>query len=139
MTIRSAFVLDSPLLPGAAVVTIGAAVVVCGTLTPDWGRPGENGLEFDPGTSGFDGTAVVVAAEVVAVVELRCDDDVVDEPAPSATDGASSHPATIPTSRPRRANTTLILRPYRSEASGCSIAGVSGASRYGCSSSTCSS
>ena len=95
-----------------AVDTVGIAVVVVGVVGPD-GNAGENGLLplFPAGTT-------AEPAEPVDPVE-----------AASATTGAAmgSAPAISHTHASRR----IMRRNYRSEASGCSIAGVSGAVRYG--------
>jgi hypothetical protein len=102
----------SPLFepPVVAVGTATAGVVAVGVAIVGWGMPGANGL-VDPGRAGTTG---VVAAVTVL---------------PAASAPAGRNP-----SRTARTSATSLLtstRRYRSEASGCSIAGVDGGLRYG--------
>ena len=113
----------SPLSPDVAVVeTTGAAVVVVvGICDGDSGRPGDNGEDPGVGVTGADAAgAVAVACEaVLAVLPPPFD------PAASAAPGISPATEAMATNDSARRN---IPPTYRSEASGCSIAGVSGAS-----------
>ncbi len=98
-------------LPAVGVdVTVGVTVVVEGVETLCCGKPGDSGLVVCTGDTG-----VVFCA--------------------SATEGSAKAAPRAMTTTTRR-----ILTPLpRRYASGCSIAGVSGASTYGCSSATSSS
>ncbi len=113
---------DRELLPDVAVFatvgTAGAAVVV-GVDGPP-GSDGENGLLPPP--PGVTGTAVEPVEAVGAV-----------EAASAATGNAHTSVSAPTTSHTRARDFTpkRTLARYRSDASGCSIAGVSGALRYG--------
>ncbi len=101
---------DSEELPDDGVVaTVGGAVAV-DAVGPD-GSPGANGL-LPPAPLGT--TPVEPAAPVGAA---------------SATTGVRN--AITPTITDTHASRRTMRRTYRSDASGCSIAGVSGAVRYG--------
>ncbi len=129
-----------PLDEVLVVVTAGVVVVV-GTVACDCGIPGVIGFPsgFEPGAplrAGL-GAVLVPAAPVLA-----------PPPAAIATAGnpPANHARTPATAAPRTAAPNLpdtpdiaVVTSYRSGASGCSIAGVPGASRYGCSGSTSSS
>ena len=90
--------------------------VVFGVDAADWGTPGENGL----------------------VVPGSC--DTAEEPVPDAASAASAGTASASSTAisPARVRRTATAR-YRSWASGCSIAGVSGGVTYGFSESWTSS
>ena len=97
-------------LPAVVVpVTVGAVVVVVGIDTLGCGKPDERGLL--PGCAPSD---CVGGGACVAVVD-----------AASAADGRAS---AAPRSAARRSRTAFNDRSADSYASGCSIAGVSGAS-----------
>src|SRR6476646_8652329 len=102
--------LKPPPLPAPVVpVTVGATVVdVVGIDTLGCGKPGERGLP--PGWASSD---CVAAGACVAVVD-----------AASAAGGSTS---AAPRSAAKRSRAAINARPADSYASGCSIAGVSGA------------
>jgi hypothetical protein len=101
----------NPLPPAPLVVaeTVGATVVVVGIDTLGWGKPGVRGLLPCPPSDGV--TAVAGGAVAVAAVD-------------DAAAGAEGSTSDAPRSATRTARSPLNT----SYASGCSIAGVSGAS-----------
>jgi hypothetical protein len=125
---------DSELDPDVPVVEIvGTAVVVVG-VGPE-GSDGENGLlpVLPPGRTADPADPVDPADPADPV-------DPVEPEAATATTGAPSNEPSTPAITNRQATRrSMASTSYRSDASGCSIAGVSGAVRYGSSFSWCSS
>jgi hypothetical protein len=125
---------DSELDPDVPVVEIvGTAVVVVG-VGPE-GSDGENGLlpVLPPGRTADPADPVDPADPADPV-------DPVEPEAATATTGAPSNEPSTPAITNRQAiRRSMASTSYRSDASGCSIAGVSGAVRYGSSFSWCSS
>ena len=127
---------DDPEL-GLDVVRIWGVVVVVVSCDGEIGTPGDRG--FDPAPT--DGIA---SAELDDTVDVVCVAAAAIGTGSAATTATSDRHATVRTARrsPLRRFSITKAPPqahYRSDASGCSIAGVSGASLYGCSGSTCSS
>jgi hypothetical protein len=117
--------------------TIGVVAVEVGVLAGDCGTPGENGLVLPAGASGVLDAGVVAALLALAPFAPA--------PAPSALAGsapagrASADTARRTARRARRTAREGSRDGYRSEARGCSIAGVSGEVAYGFSESWTSS
>jgi hypothetical protein len=128
---------DSELDPDVPVVEIvGTAVVVVG-VGPE-GSDGENGLlpVLPPGRTADPADP----ADPVDPADPADPVDPVEPEAATATTGAPSNEPSTPAITNRQATRrSMASTSYRSDASGCSIAGVSGAVRYGSSFSWCSS
>ncbi len=118
---------DSELSPVEDVVaTVGTAVVVVGVVGPE-GSDGENGL--------LPLFAVGAITLPVEAASTAAGDHSTTAPTTSHTTDRSDTTRPQPRHRPQPHHRPHGARPpspvYRSEASGCSIAGVSGAVRYG--------
>ena len=132
----------NPLDPGVVVVVATVGVVVVGVLTDCGGTPGVNGFVEPLCASAAEGSASAPPARTATSVALLTPPDLL----PCSRRQTPDHPhlPAPPTIRTLPAPPTMFTPPappthYRSDASGCSIPGVPGASLYGCSGSTCSS